>query len=111
MLFTITMEYAGTSSASQYVASDPVTAFEDWIAGLDQRYAYGLTPDQANDVANAIQERLRSNHFLMNSSKINQDDIVSLPGMKNVWRFVTSIRRSGREPEDILLHIVGTLQR
>ena len=45
-LFTVLMEFEGTTSASQFHAASVRDALKMWLAGLGQSHCYGLTEAQ-----------------------------------------------------------------
>jgi hypothetical protein len=55
-LFTVIMEFDGTTSVSQFAAQGITEALRLWIAGLSQSNAYGLSGSSARQLAMAFAE-------------------------------------------------------
>ena len=107
MLFTIVLEFDGVNSVSQFSAATADSAFRKWVRRLDRRYEYGLTVDQARDLAQA----LASNHELHRSISKDfggqSDELTPLMGLRNVWCVTAS---AGKKPrKHILLNIITTV--
>lgn len=68
-VYTIIMEFAGTTSAAQIRAHSPTESFEKWTSGLLKERAYGVTTSEA--------ERLRR--------AVATVEIVRVDGLLNVW--------------------------
>jgi hypothetical protein len=54
-LFTVILEFEGTTSVSQVWASSPVYALDRWRDGLCDHGTYGLTGDQASRLAKSLE--------------------------------------------------------
>jgi hypothetical protein len=71
-LFTVVMEFEGTTSVSQFKATNAEDALRLWLKGLRRADRHGLTAKQASRLAAG--------------SKSDEDVIPALlNGIKNVW--------------------------
>jgi len=56
-LFTVVMEFDGTTSVSQFVATSVKNALKLWRKGLDQPIVYDLSPSSAQSFKVAYDKR------------------------------------------------------
>lgn len=71
-LYTVIMEYEGTTSVSQTTAKNAADALESWSVGLGQPEYYGLAPSSARRLLKCVRE--------------NQDiALVNIDGTCNAW--------------------------
>ena len=54
MLFTIILEFEGTTSVSQFSGRSVDEAYRGWFQGLKDAGRYGLNPEQAERLAAAL---------------------------------------------------------
>lgn len=91
MLFTIILEFEGTTSVSQFAGPSVDVAYRDWFEGLKDPGRYGLNPKQAERLAAALSfDGLRSP--------------TPLASTKNVWCTSTHV-----DENYALLNFVATL--
>jgi len=72
-LFTVIMEFRGTTSVSQFVAADPQSAMKLWQEGLAGPNPYGLSDSSARRLLKAA------------IAQEPCDVPVPLEGLKSVW--------------------------
>ena len=87
-LFTVILEYSGTTSATQVRACCPDDAIQKWLKEIDEREAYGLTNEQGLKIREAFDPG---------------ESAVPVRGLVNVW--CTTILAGG---ELALLHLIAT---
>jgi len=90
-LYTVVMEFEGTTSVSQFMASCAREAFQRWLEGLSGHATYGLTNDQVSRLAKGV------------GTCVNEDPS-PIAGLQNVWCAEVLANRRGMA----LLNIVGT---
>lgn len=92
-LYTLLLEFSGTTSVSQVEALDPNEAFRLWTAKLEGTDAYGLSGHAARDLRAAIGR---------------QDDhsIVSIDGLTGVWCTTSLVNQ-----DLAILHVIETQVR
>ncbi len=96
-LFTVVMEFDGTNSVSQFVASDAEMALSLWLKGLTKAWAYGLSRASA--------EKLRK--ALLHSRELQgSTQPVPIEGMTNVRCETCAVGR-----KHALLNIVQTSRK
>jgi len=101
-LFTVVMEFEGTTSISQVNARHPNDALMLWAAGLAASNAYGLSRSSARRLQSAIIED--ANRAV--SANIG-DDPVKIDGVKNVWCKSVAVEPKGLA----LFNIVKTARK
>jgi len=57
MLFTVILEFEGTTSVSQSSARNIGEAYRNWLQGLKDPVGFGLSVDQAERLASALSLR------------------------------------------------------
>ena len=78
MLFTVILEFEGTTSVSQISARNVDGAYRNWFKGLSDQHRYGLDENQASRLAYAL----------------SLDDLRSptpIAATKNVWCVSTQV--------------------
>jgi len=90
-LFTVIMEFSGTTSASQVMAANPIQALRKWGRKLYKKDAYGLTEDQASNLLKEFDEL---------------EEVVLQKGLVNVW--CTAIKA---ERDLALFHLIQTIRK
>ncbi len=90
-LFTVLMEFEGTTSPSQFTARDVEQAFKKWLKGLHKPNRYGLTERQRLRVVKGAEDTPYMAASL-------------LSGLQNVWCVTLLAKRGGL----VLLNIVQT---
>jgi len=90
-LFSVVMDFEGTTSVSQFKAAKPEDALRLWLKGLSKPNRYGLTAKQASR--------------LVTGSESDEDMIPALlDGITNVWCSGVLAADKGMA----LLNIIGT---
>jgi uncharacterized protein YabE (DUF348 family) len=92
-LYTVIMEFEGTTSVSQTTAGTVVEALKLWSGGLSESEHYGLAPASASRLLEALVDS-------------QDDEPVQITGTTNVW--CTSILVGKKSA---LLNIVKTSRR
>ena len=91
-LFTVVMDFQGTTSVSQVRAIEASDALMRWVHSLKTDAACGLTSDQ----------RTR----LLNAFDVEVDKVTSLGGVRNVWCATISVPDGGLA----VLNIIATAE-
>jgi hypothetical protein len=89
-LYTVILEFSGTTSAAQVRAQTPEAAINEWSKALKTDEAYGLTPSQASDLLTAFD---------------TEEGITAIRGLGNVW-----CKTLLPHEELALLHIIKTVE-
>jgi hypothetical protein len=82
-LFTIIMDFEGTTSVSQFRAASPLRAAEMWLDTLTKPGAYGLTELQRSGLLDGGDVRL------------THEDLTPLDGLRSAWSFSVLSARKG----------------
>lgn len=72
VLFTIILEFEGTTSVRQFSGENVDEAYRRWFQGLSEPSAYGLSADQAARLSSAI-------------SFEGLDSVTPISSIQNVW--------------------------
>ena len=89
-LYTLLLEFSGTTSVSQVQAQSPEEAVRQWIAKLLEPKAYGLSKGPARSLKSALDRQ-------------DGDSLAALNGLTRVWCATALVKK-----ELALLHIVET---
>jgi hypothetical protein len=93
-LFTIIMEFDGTTSASQFRTNSPLAALQLWLEQLSQPNSFGLTDAQRSKLAEGSGD-----------PDLNLTP-VALEGLQNIWCSTVS----GGRRKMALLNIIETVE-
>lgn len=104
--FTFVLEYEGTNSVRQIIASGPEAALRKWQNGLVNPVDYGLRPSSANSLAECLEKNWRE-HLERNAAIGRREPFVrSLDGLTNVWCVWISVGE-----QSALINIIATRAR
>ncbi len=103
-LFTVILEFEGTTSVSQFSAVDPEQAFQKWQERLDNPVEVGLRPDRARALAEALQESRSEEEQSAQRHGRRCSVLVPLQETTNVWCVSELVGR-----KLALINIVGTV--